>query len=202
MLFTHKSGLVLVVALLFGSAPTFAQSARDYYNELYKAGGLDRMADGYVCFDDDPNLETFFIFGKSETLKQFLISTGEFKKMSKAQQADLNHGFLITRGYDKGVQHSNEETYSADGTSWATEPGIISGQKMRVRISIEWATLRYKRSVEFLNANGTLKSVPISRYGRCEEVSPDVQQKGNPWIAWNVPKRVSCRQEGSGKMRL
>ncbi|HYK36887.1 hypothetical protein [Alloacidobacterium sp.] len=175
-----KFSFVLVVALLFGSTLTFAQSARDYYNELYKAGGLDRMADGYVCFDDDPKLETIFIFGKSETLKQFLISTGEFKKMSKAQQAELNHGFLNTRGYDKGVPQSVEETYSADGTSWTTDPGIISGQKMRMRLSIEWTTLRYRRSVEFLNPNGTLKSVPISRYGRCEEVSPDIRQKGNP----------------------
>lgn len=172
--------IALALVLLFGSASMFAQSARDYYNEIYKAGGLDRMADGYVCFDDDPELDTFFIFGKSETLKQFLISTGEFKKMSKTQQAELNRGFLNTRGYDKGVPLSSEETYWADGTSWAIEPGIISGKKMRMRLSIEWTTLRYKRSVEILNSNGTLKSVPLSRYGRCEKVSPDVQQKGNP----------------------
>lgn len=172
--------IALTVVLLFGSTSTFAQSARDYYNEIYKAGGLDRMADGYACFDDDPKLETFFIFGKSETLKQFLISNGGFKKLSKAQQAELNRGFLTTRGYDKGVPLSSEETYEADGASWASEPGIINGMKMRMRLSIEWTTLRYKRSVEFLNPNGTLKSVAVSRYGRCEEVSPDIQQTGNP----------------------
>ena len=157
----------------------FAQSARDYYTEIYKAGGLDRMADGYVCFDDDPKLETFFIFGKSETLKQFLISTGDFKKMTKAQQAELNRGFLNTRGYDRGVAHSSEEFYSTDGASFLSELGIVSGQKMRMRLSIEWATLRYKRSLEFLNSNATSKNVPLSRYGRCEEVSPAVHQKGN-----------------------
>jgi hypothetical protein len=172
--------IALVVVLLFGSSSTFAQSSRDYFNEIYKAGGLDRMADGYVCFDDDPKLDTFFIVAKSETLKQFLISTGDFKKMTKAQQAELNRGFLITRGYDKGVALSSEETYYTDGTSWASEPGIVSGTKMRMRLSIEWTTLRYKRDVEFLNPNGTLKRVPISRYGRCEEMPPDVQQKGNP----------------------
>ena len=58
--------IVLLMVLLFGSATTFAQSGRDYYNEIYKAGGLDRMADGYACFDDDPKLETFFIFGKAK----------------------------------------------------------------------------------------------------------------------------------------
>jgi len=172
--------IALVVVLLFGSASTFAQSARDYYNEIYKAGGLDRMADGYACFDDDPKLDTFFIVSKSETLKQFLIITGDFKKMTKAQQAELNRGFLITRGYDKGVPLSREETYHTDGTSWASETGIVSGTKMRMRLSIEWATLRYKRNLEFLNPNGTLKGVPISRYGRCEEVPPGIQQKGNP----------------------
>jgi hypothetical protein len=177
---TQSVKVALVVMFLFGSASTFAQSARDYYNEIYKAGGLDRMADSYACFDDDPKLDTFFIMAKSETLKRFLISTGEFKKMPKAAQAELNRGFLTTRGYDKGVPHSSEETYQADGSSWASE-GILGGTKMRVRISIEWTTLRYKKSVEFLNPNGTQKDVvPISRYGRCEEVSPDVQQKGNP----------------------
>ena len=123
------------------------------------------------------DLETFFIFGKSETLKQFLISTGEFKKMSKAQQAELNRGFLITRGYDKGVPHSSEETYQADGTSWASEPGIIDETAMRVRLSIEWTTLRYKQDVEFLNPNGTLKSVPLSRYGRCKKCLGDASSQ-------------------------
>jgi hypothetical protein len=83
MPFTLKSGPVLVAVLLFGSASTFAQSARDYYNEIYKAGGLDRMADVYASFDDDPKLETFFTFGKSETLKQFSSSPVSSKKCPK-----------------------------------------------------------------------------------------------------------------------
>lgn len=172
--------LALVLVMLFGSVFAFGQSARDYYNEIYKAGGLDRMADGYACFDDDLTLETFFIVGRSEALKQFLIGAGEFKTMPRAAQAELNRGFLTMRGYDTGVALSREETYWTDGSSFATAPGTISGMKMRIRLSIEWATLRYKRSVEFLNPNGTLKSVPFTHYGRCEEVSPDVQQTGNP----------------------
>ncbi len=174
---TLRPAFISTILLLTVSA--FGQSARDYYNEIYKAGGLDRMADEYACFDDDPKLETFFIIGKSETLRQFLIDKGEFKRMTRAQRTDLNRGFLITRGYDQGVAHSHEETYSTDGTSFATEPGIIDGLKLRMRLSIEWTTLRYKRSVEILSPNGKLKSVPVSRYGRCEEVSPDVRQMGN-----------------------
>ena len=43
---------LLGVAAIFLTNAGFAQTARNYYDELYKAGGLDRMADGYVCFDD------------------------------------------------------------------------------------------------------------------------------------------------------
>jgi hypothetical protein len=155
-------------------------NSRNFAIDVKKANMRRSACDWFSHWVSLRYYHPFFIFGKSETLKQFLISTGEFKKMTKAQQADLNRGFLNTRGYDKGVPHSSEETYQTDGTSWASESGIISGTKMRVRLSIEWTTLRYKRSVEFLNPNGTLKSDPLSRYGRCEEVSPDVRQKGNP----------------------
>lgn len=37
--------------------PGKAQSARDYFNDLYKAGGLDKTADESVCFDDRPDLK-------------------------------------------------------------------------------------------------------------------------------------------------
>ena len=138
------------------------------------------MADGYVCFDDDPKLDTFFIFGKSETLKQFLIEAGGLSKLPKAEQAELNRGFLNTRGYDKGVPHSAEEMYYKDNDSWIVDPYTIDGMKMRTRLSIEWSTLRYKRSVEILNSNGTLRAIAVSRYGRCKEVPADISQKGNP----------------------
>jgi hypothetical protein len=172
--------LVIAVLFMLTSACAYAQSSRDYFNEIYKAGGLDRMADGYVCFADDPKLKTFFIFGRSETLKQFLIDAGGFSKLPKKDQQELNRGFLNTRGYDQGVPLSSEETYYKDGESWAVEPYTISGTKMRTRLAIEWSTLRYKRSVEILNLNGTLRTIAFSGYGRCEEVPNTVQQKGNP----------------------
>lgn len=49
-----KKLVIVVSMLLFGASIVLGQTARSYYDELYKAGGLDRMADGYVCFDDDP----------------------------------------------------------------------------------------------------------------------------------------------------
>jgi hypothetical protein len=70
--------------------------------------------------------------------------------------------------------------YNKAGNSWVTDPFTIQGTKMQERLDVEWSTLRYKRTVEILNPNGTLKAVAASRYGRCEEVSPDVRQTGNP----------------------
>src|ERR1022692_4721575 len=98
----------LAVLVVF-SAACFAQSAREYYGELYKAGGLDRMADAYVCFDDDGQLDTFFIFAESKVLREFMIADGTFTKMKKDFQDKLKQDFLIVRGYDKGVTIGDED---------------------------------------------------------------------------------------------
>jgi hypothetical protein len=166
---------------LFLATGTPGQSARNYYDELYKAAGLDRMADQYVCFDDDPALETFFIFAKSDTLKQFLSDNGGYEKLPAKSKEALQKGFLTVRQYDKGVPLSIESSYTKDeGSSWLGEIAYLPQGKtpVRMRFELSWQTLRYKRSLEFLNANHTMKS-QVSRYGRCEEISPAVQQKGD-----------------------
>jgi hypothetical protein len=155
-----------------------AQSARDYFNELYKAGGLDRMADEYVCFDDSLELQKFFIFSKSDTLKLFLMDTGAYAKLPKSQQSALNKGFLIVRGYDEGVALPYEETDSKDGSTWVSDTFDIQKTPMRMRFGLTWETMRYKRALEELNANSTLKN-EYPRYGRCEAIPSDVRQKGN-----------------------
>lgn len=165
-----------MIAVLVLTSTAVAQSARSYFEELYKAGALDRMADEYVCFDDDSSLQTFFIFTTSQTLREFLIQTGGFAKLPKAQRDELNRGFLILRGYDKGVPLSREDTLSPDGSSWVEKDIIIDKAPARMRFTIVWETMRYKRSVELLNSNSTLRS-EYSRYGHCERSPSDVRQK-------------------------
>jgi hypothetical protein len=167
--------LLLCVACL-------GQSARQYYNELYKAGGLDRMADGYVCFDDDDKLATFFIFGKSKTIREFMIADGSFGKMSKEFQQRLKEDFLIVRGYDKGVAIGAEDFYKHDEGSWVGDKFVLSKQPKtfgRMRFNITWETLRYKRSVEVINPDTSSKG-QYSRYGKCEQISAEIRQHGNP----------------------
>ena len=60
------------------------------------------MADQYVCFDDDSASQNFFIFSKSDTLKQFLENEGAYDKLPAKQKEGLIKGFLVMRGYAKG----------------------------------------------------------------------------------------------------
>lgn len=172
---------VLIAVLWFLSVGAFnAQSARDYFNELYKAGGLDRMADEYVCFDDDPVLENFFIYADSKILKAFFVSTGNFAKLPKGQQEVLNKGFLNTRVYNKGVPQPDEQFFDKDGDTWVTDPFTVHSQntKFRMRLNIVPGTLRYKKAVETLNDQMGVTD-EVFRYGKCEEIPPTVRQTAN-----------------------
>lgn len=85
-----------------------AQTSRDYFNELYKAGGLDGSASQYVCFDERPAVKGFFTFSESRVMKDYLIQTGQFSKLPQKEQDELNMGYLTYRQYDKGIPLSDE----------------------------------------------------------------------------------------------
>jgi len=112
--------IALVAVFLLGCTTTFAQSAHDYYDELYKAGGLDRMADQYVCFSDDADNKNFFIFGQSDAIKDLFKDGGEFAKLPRAEQNALNKGFLVVRGYTRGVPFPDRNFYEKTGS-----PGLF-----------------------------------------------------------------------------
>ncbi len=163
---------------LIVASSCFAQTTRDYYNEIYAVGGLDRGAASYVCFNENPDVKAFLIFTESKYLREYMISNGTFDKLSKAQQAELKKEFLIFRAYDKGVPLATQEFLSADGNSWVSDKFMLDKKTpARVRFSISWETMRYKRSVEVLNLDETINGV-VSAYGRCERVSPTVRQTG------------------------
>ena len=65
-------GLVLLCGVSAVGQENGQATARDYYKELHDAGGLDRMADRYVCFQDDGKAENFFIFAESKYLLQYI----------------------------------------------------------------------------------------------------------------------------------
>jgi hypothetical protein len=168
---------VLVVLVLCGVA--VATTARDYYNEIYKAGGLDRMADGYACFPDDDN-GSFFIFGQSEVVKEFLKTEGQYAKLSKAERAQLDKGFIYQRAYYKGIPR--EPLYfDKDGESYLYEAEMKDDKTtvLKIRYTFNWATLRYEHTVGFYKHGSAMPVTEQRRYGRCELVKTDVKQTGN-----------------------
>jgi hypothetical protein len=91
-------------------------------------------------------------------------------------QPVLDKGFLTVRSYAKGVSVGDEDVYEKDGDSW-TVPFVLQKKKMRMTLSITWATLRYKRVVEQLSPDGSTNPL-ATHYGRCEVVPPTIPQKG------------------------
>lgn len=156
-----------------------AQAARAYFDELYKAGGLDRVSGQYVCFSDDQALNTFFIFGKSSSLRQFLIDVGGYAKLPLAERRLLDKGFLYVKPYDRGVPLGERSTFEADGDTWLLEGLKLDAKtKAKLRIAISWQTLRYKRTID-ISQNGGSYTEAAANYGKCQEMPPGVDQKGN-----------------------
>lgn len=170
--------LSLLFVLLFPQVTP--RTAREYYAEIYKAGGLDRFAAGEVCFDEEPALDTFFIFGQSKHMREYMMMRGTFQKMPKDMQERLKKDFLIVRGYNKGIAFKAEEFYDQDGNSWISDVYDLNPKNsMRIRLTINWQTLRYKRAVEMLDHQMHYKS-EVARFGKCEDVSTEVQQTAGP----------------------
>lgn len=169
----------LILFTLVIASACVGQNARDYYEELYTAGGLDRFADGHVCFFDDENSDTFFTFGQTKLLREYMIEHGTFGKLSKSAQAELKKDSLIFRGYVKGVPHPQEDfMYPKDG-SWVSDRFMLDARTpAEVRFSIVWQTLRFKRTVERIRSNGSTFPVATT-FGRCEAVAPGVRQHGD-----------------------
>jgi hypothetical protein len=169
----------VIIAGIFSACLCFADTGRDYYKTLYDAGGLDPMISQYVCFDERPELETFFVFADSKVIRQLLKLDGTLAKLPKAFQAQLSKDFLMFRGYDKGVAISAEDDMRSDNNGgWVGERFMLDkSTPARLRFSMTWENMRYKKSVEMLNTDGSLRGV-VSTYGHCEVVPHTIKQRG------------------------
>ena len=172
-----QSELILVLLLLIQATH---HTARDYFNEIYDAGRLDRLAAGEVCFDEDPAHENFFIFEQSRYLRQHMTMQGIFQNLPKAMQEHLKDDSLVVRGYHRGIASNGEEFYAEDGSSWISDVYELDEENsVRLRLTINWQTHRYKRTVEMLDHEMHFQR-EIARLGRCEDVSTEVPQTAGP----------------------
>jgi hypothetical protein len=85
----------------------------------------------------------------------------------------MEKDFLIVRPYAKGIAFDENAFYEKDGNSWGSDIYKLNAKNsMRIRLTINWQTIRFKRSVEGLDAQGKYVREE-SRFGKCEDVSPD-----------------------------
>jgi len=173
---------LLLAVLLSILLPVHAQNrssltARDYFNELVASGGLDHMAKGHACFQDDPKADSFFILWESKYLRDFMLSADAFSKLPKITQELMKKDFLMVRGYPKGIPWRGEEFLEKDDESWVSDQHMLDERTpVRIRFNVDWQTWRYKYSVEVLNMDSTYRS-EVASFGRCEELPAEVQQR-------------------------
>ncbi len=155
-------------------------TARDYYHEPYEAGGLDNLADEYVCFRDD-NVPTFILIAKGEDLKENLTTLGVFSKLPPQARSYLDKAPLFYVSYNKGISNGTEYfSLNDSGDEYIENLGIPeqSSKKLMeltVTLRVNWQTLRYKHGIEKTGVPGLL----YEETGRCEVVKPGIQQHGH-----------------------
>jgi len=170
--------LLLILLVLTGQ--TSQRTAREYFEEIYDTGRLDRFAAGEVCFDEDPAHENFFIFEQSRYLRKHMTMQGTFQTLPKEMQQHLENDLLVVRGYHKGIALNGEEFYAEDGDSWISNVYEFDEKNsLRIRLTINWQTHHYKRTVEMLDHEMHLQG-EVSRLGQCESVASEVPKHGGP----------------------
>jgi len=157
---TTKLVLIIFTASLAASGQT---TARDYYNELVKAEGLEGISNSYVCFQEKPS-ESFMTFSKSEDIKR----TMAYEKFPAKIVKGFSGHFIVLMGYYKGVQWANPaflDQESADIRSASyTAPMNIKGMPATLSFNINWKTLRYVYAVSDKD------HVQLSAsFGKCED---------------------------------
>ena len=170
----------LLFAVLFSLLlPLHAQNqerhnARDYFNDLIASGKIDRMTKSHACFQDDPKADSFFLIGESKYFRNSTLSNGTFSKLPTETQDLMNKDFLMVRGYPKGIPWKAEEFLEKDEASWVSDQHMLDeNTPVRIRLTVNWQTLRYKNSVELLNMDSTYRS-EVASFGRCEELPAEV----------------------------
>ena len=179
---TMRLNIVVLSFFLAFLLPLHAQNharltARDYFNELVAARGVDLMAKSHACFQDDPEADGFFLFGESNFVRDQTVAEGSFSKLPKTTQELMNKEFLMVKGYPKGIPWRGEEFLEKDEGSWVSDQHMVDeNTPVRIRFNVNWRTLRYKYSVEVLNMDSTFR-YEVASFGRCEKLPAEVYQR-------------------------
>jgi hypothetical protein len=162
-------GLALFLSL---SASSQSQkTARDYYNELDKARGLEGFSNEYVCFRDDRNDEQFLTFSKTQDIAKTYPWESFPANQRAAAKAEFEKPGLLMLGYKMGIQNGEPVVFDKDkddvrGNSWVMLTKI---KGMRIHFTINWRTLRYRWSVEEQKYGVWAVVEKADTFGQCED---------------------------------
>jgi hypothetical protein len=162
-----KTCVILFVILAAGAAS--GQTARDYYNELNRTNGLEGLSKEYVCFKDDATDDIFFTISKGNDIKRDLLLLNADTKKMKTSDINKFANTLVVTNYTKGVAGDLDiMDKDTDRTGVSTETfvdrGTVNKMAMALRFTINWKTLRFKRSVTVAGKVGD-----YAVYGKCED---------------------------------
>ena len=164
----HSFHLPILMAALGTSSVAYGQTAREAYQELARANGLNPLAT-LVCFPDKET-GSFAVASLSPHFEETLKAKGlpvptAFQKAALSGADEL----LYWQGFDKGVP-GGTWFLNKDGDSahWSLKFDALGGkpEKGEIRISINWATLRYRLDIQLATM---IQAAPF--YGRCEPIS-------------------------------
>ncbi len=162
-----KFASFLLATLLTGLV--LAQTARDYYNELNRTNGLEGLSNEYVCFKDDATDDIFFTISKGNDIKQSLLLMNADAKKMKTSDINKFANTLVVTNYTKGVASDldvmdKETNHSGVSTETFVDRGTVNGTAMALHFTINWKTLRFRRSVTVAGKVGD-----YAVYGKCED---------------------------------
>jgi hypothetical protein len=143
-------------------------TARQYYDELNKAKGLDRFAE-YACFPNDPGSSSFFLMAPSKDIQDAMRQSNIPQDMQEGLKGD----FLYVRRYSAGIPEKQWFLDKEAGTDYSYSldfKEVANGQKKyvghaNVEITIVWPTLRFREQITF-NAHTNTHT------GLCEKIIP------------------------------
>jgi hypothetical protein len=149
--------------------PSTEKTARDYYNELDKAHGLEGFSNEYVCFRDDPNDEQFLTFSKTQNIAKLYPWENFPAKDRAAAKAAFEKPGLLMLGYKKGIQNGDPVVFDKDGIAGNSWVMLTKIKGMRIHFTINWQTLRYRWSVEEQRSGAWAVVENADTFGQCED---------------------------------
>lgn len=170
---------LLAIGCLLTNSVAQQKSARTYYEEALKAGGLPSLP--YVCFRTTTetsqnqkevpyNDPTFAMLGSTKQIAD-IIKNKNHEHMNDTDRGKLQKlrgsDYLYVQGFDHGVdggvhvfdRKNPEDPSRAD---WVFE-GISKKTPFTWDFNINWATLRFREKL-------SMNSEFITYYGQCELV--------------------------------